>query len=86
MAGAEIKVYHVLLTSDKEVLADDKDKIQEKEIAKLKLLNFTAYNELIIAQEDKVCFQIIEEAQTKANKYIDSRISWTTLSKKLNQP
>ena len=29
--------------------------------AELKLLNFTAYNELILAQEDTVFFQIIEE-------------------------
>ena len=34
-------------------------------------------------QEDTVCFQIIEEAKTKSNKYGDARIAWTKLPKKI---
>ena len=68
MTGAGIKGYHVLLTGAKKIPADDKYEILEKEIAKLKLLNFTAYNELILAQEYTVCFHIIEEVSKEANK------------------
>ena len=39
----------------------------------MNLLNKTAYNEVILTQEDTVCFQIIEEAKTKADNYGDAR-------------
>ena len=58
-----IKGNHFLVTNAKKIRADDSDKKKEKEIAALKLLNFTEYNELILAQEDTVCFQTIEEAK-----------------------
>ena len=59
MARSEIKGYHVLITGAKKILADDADKTEIKHYA-LKLINLTAYNELILAQEDMVCFQMIE--------------------------
>ena len=82
MARSGIKEYHVFLTGTKIILSVDEDKIQEREIAEFKLLNFTAYNELILSQEDTVCFQIIEEANTEANKYGDAILAWPTLSRK----
>ena len=60
---AEIKGCDVLLTGDKKILADDTD--EKKGVSDLKLLNKTAYNELIPAQEETVYFQIAEEAKTK---------------------
>ena len=54
MAGSGIKGYHVLLTGAKKIPADDADKTQEKLFYALKLLNFTAYNKLIIYQEGTV--------------------------------
>ena len=52
MAKSGIKGYHVLLAGVKKIWAGDADKTKEKEIAALKLLKFTAYSELILAQED----------------------------------
>ena len=75
MAGSEIKGYHVLLTGDNKILTDEADKTKEKMYA-LKLLNFTAYNVIILTQEDMVWFHIIEEAKTKYNKYWDARLAW----------
>ena len=69
MTREGIKGYHVILTGAKKIPADDEDEIQEKEISELNLLNFTDYNELIITQEDTVCFQIIKEARKEANEY-----------------
>ena len=82
MEGAGIKGYHVLLTGAKKIRTDDADKTQEKEISALKLFNSTAYNELILAQEEMVCFQIFEEVNKKSNKYGDARIAWTKISRK----
>ena len=79
---AEIKGYHVLLTGAKKIMVDDAKKTKEKEIATLKLLRLTSYNELILAQEDSVFFQIIEESKKKANKYGDARLAWTKHSRK----
>ena len=56
----------------------------KKEVFELKLLNKTAYNEMILAQEDTVFFQIPEEAKTKANSYIDARQAWMKLSIKFD--
>ena len=48
MSGAVIKEYYVILTSEKNILADGAYKTKEKEIAAHKLLNFTTYNEIIL--------------------------------------
>ena len=61
-------------------MADDADKTKIEGFSEFKLLNKTAYNELILPQEDTVCFQIFEEAKTKANKYGDARKAWMRLS------
>ena len=74
--------YHVLITGSTKIPADGEDKIQEKEISELKLLNFTAYNELMLAQEDTAFFQITEEAKTESNNYGASRLAWKKLSRK----
>ena len=50
----------------------------------MKLLNKTSYNELIVTQEDMVCFQIFEEAKTKSNKYGDVRQEWMKLLRKFD--
>ena len=73
MATLQIKVYYFLPTRDKKIPADDEDKIQEKGNTKLMLLNFTAYNEVILLREYTVSFHIIKEANTKAKKYRDAR-------------
>ena len=65
MARSVIKGYQVLLTGAKKILDGDTEKRKEKEIAALELLNFTDYADLILAQEDTVCFHIIEEVKTK---------------------
>ena len=49
----------------------------------MKLLNKTAYNEMILAEEDTVYFHIFEEARTKSNKYRDAKQSWMKLSIKV---
>ena len=51
MARTRIKGYHVLLTGAKKILADDSDETKYKEVPSPKLINFTAYNELILARE-----------------------------------
>ena len=81
MAGTVIKGYHVLLTGAKTISADEKEKRKDKEISELKVLNFTVYNDLILAQDDTVCFHIIEEAKTEANKCRDARLEWAKISK-----
>ena len=53
--------------------------------SELKLLNKTSYNELILAQEDAVCFYIVEDAKTKANKYTDARQACMKVSRKMIQ-
>ena len=63
MAISGIKRHHVLLNGAKVILTEDTDKTEEKWISGPKLLNFTSYNELILSQEDTVCFLILEEAR-----------------------
>ena len=36
---------------------------------------------MILAQEDKVCFYVIEEVKTTENKYGDTRNMWMKISK-----
>ena len=62
-------------------MAENTDK-KNKEVSAIKLLNFTVYIEIILAQEDRVCFQIVEVAKTKDNKYREARLAWTKLSRK----
>ena len=54
MSRSGIKGYHVILTSAKKIMADEAEDTKEKEIYELKLLNSTAFNGLIFAQENKV--------------------------------
>ena len=49
MTGAGIKGHETLLTGDKKILSDNADKTKPKGVSKSKLLNKTAYNELILA-------------------------------------
>ena len=51
-------------------------------IAPLKIINKTAYNELILSQEDTVCFCIFDEEEIRDNKYGDKRIVWVKLTTK----
>ena len=62
MARAIIKGYNFLIKGSNTIPADDEDKIK-KEFSGHNLFNFTAYSELILAQEEKICFHIIEEAK-----------------------
>ena len=48
--------------------------------ATLKLINKTSYNKIILAQEDMVCFQILDEEKTKSNKYGNTRQACVNLS------
>ena len=82
MARSGIEGLHVLLTGDQTIPAYNAD--NTKKYA-LKLLNFTAYNDLIFAQEDVVFFHIIEEVKTKDTNFRDARLAWTKLSRKFEQ-
>ena len=61
MARSVIKGYDVLLTGDKKILADDTDETKVTRNSESKLRNNKAYNELIIAHEDTVCFQSLKK-------------------------
>ena len=62
MARAGIKGYNILLTGDMKILIDDSEATKGKGVtSKLKLLNKTSYNELILSQEETVSFQIFDE-------------------------
>ena len=80
MARYLIKVYDVLLTSDKKILSDDATKIKVKVVSKLKLTNKTAYNGMKLSHEETVCFHIVEETSTKYNKYRDVKQARKKLS------
>ena len=82
MARYGIKGYDLLLPGDKIALSDDTYETKVKRVSELKLLNKTAYNELRLEKEDTVCFQIFEEAKTKANKYGDAGQAWIKISRK----
>ena len=73
MARYVIRVYNVLIIGGWKILEDDADKTKVKVISELNLINKTAYNELILAQEDMVYFHIIEEVNMRANKYGGAR-------------
>ena len=57
---------------------------KQKIVSGLKLPNKISYNELIIAQEDTVCFQLVEEAKTIANSFGDAKQVWMSFKKILS--
>ena len=71
-----INGYDVLITGDKNILEYDAYKTKVKEIYEMKLLNNTYYTDMILAQEDTVYFQVIEEVNTKTNEYGDAIQVW----------
>ena len=79
-----INRYDILLTGDRKILSDDSDKTKVKLVSYMKLLNITAYNDLILTKEDMVCFHIVDKARTKANKYGDARQAYIKFSRKLD--
>ena len=81
MSRTGIKGYHILITGDKNILVGDALK-KIKSFSELKLLNKTAYNNLILTQEDTFYFRIDEELETKANKYRNTRQAWINISRK----
>ena len=81
-ARVVIKGYDVLLTGDNTILVYDAEKTKLKGFYELKLLNKTANNDLILAQEDTVCFHIVEEAKINDNNYGDAGQPWMKLSRK----
>ena len=65
MKIALIKGCNTLLTDDNKIPSDEADKTKDESVTALKFINNIDYNEMIIAQEDTVCFQIVEEAKKK---------------------
>ena len=61
-----------------------KYKRKVKGVSELKLINNKSYNELILAQEEAICFQNFEETKTKYNKYEDTRQAWMKFSRKFD--
>ena len=61
MARSKIKVYYILPRGNTKTPTDDYEETKEREVtATLKMINKIAYNELIIPQEDTICFHIFE--------------------------
>ena len=61
MERSVLKGYNILTTGDAGIPVDNEDETKDIVVtATLKLLNKTAYNRLVLAQEDMICFQIIE--------------------------
>ena len=61
MERSRIKGSNIPLRGNMETLSDNTDKTKYKEVtAMLKFLNKISYKELILYQEDMVCFQIVE--------------------------
>ena len=62
--------YNILVKGDTKILVDDTRETKDKGVtATLNFLIKTAYNEIILAQEDTVCFQIIEEERKQSSNY-----------------
>ena len=62
MARSGVKRYNILITGHMEILEDDTEETEEKGVkAKLKLINNISYIQLILSQEDTVCFQLTAE-------------------------
>ena len=65
-----IKLYYVLIRGDRKTLTDNSDElIYGRVIATLKIPDKISYTEPIIFQEDKVCFHVVEDSNTKTHKY-----------------
>ena len=73
VAIARIKRYNNLLTGCKKIPAYEANKTKYKEVSEFNFLNKTIYIEVILAQEYRVRFHIIEEARTESNKYGNAR-------------
>ena len=65
-----------LLIVYKKIITDDTYATKYEWVTRLDILNKIAFNGLILSQEDTVCFNIIEEAKTKYNKYGNARQGW----------
>ena len=82
MAGSKIKGYNILVTGNTKILVDDTEEIKEIGVTvSLNFLSKTAYNKIILSQEDTVCFNITEEARTKPNDYKGSNQARVKLSR-----
>ena len=82
-----IKGYNTLLMGDNKTSEYDTYKTTYSGVTTaLKLINKTAYNEVIIVPEDTVYFQIAKEAKTKDNKYRNKIQVWIKIPKKMSQP
>ena len=84
MAESGIKGYNIPLIYDKKIPEYDADKIKHEGVTALEFTTKTGSNELILAQEDMICFQIVKELRTKDNKYENTRQAWMKLSKKFD--
>ena len=84
MARYGIKEFNTLLTGDNKIPVYYEEEKIYKGVPGPKLLNNTAYNQLIIAQEYTVCFQIAKEAKKKYNKYGNKRQAWMTVLRKID--
>ena len=60
----------------------DTEEYQNKEDTILKQLKKNAYNDLILAQSDTVCFQIVQELVTKELPNVCYLRAWDILNKK----
>ena len=80
-----IKGCNIILRGDMEKYVYVTDQAKDKGVtSELQMLNKTAYNELIMHQEDRVCFQIFQEATAETHKYGDARKAWVELSRKFD--
>ena len=63
MARDEIQGYDIQLTGGMKILVYDTGEGGDIVTHTLKFLNRTNYNELILAQEEMVCFSIVKESK-----------------------
>ena len=62
MARSKNKVYDIPLKCGIKIVGDDAEKTKDMVVtSKLKFINNTSYDKLIIVQEDTVCLQIVDE-------------------------
>ena len=70
MARCGIKGCKILIRGNVKPLADNTYETKDEGFsARLKMINTTAYNKHILSQEDKVCFHVVEDSNTKTHKY-----------------
>ena len=82
MARAGINKYDIVLRGTVKNLVDDVLKKDQGYTAVLINLNNIVYNELILRQDDIVCFQIVEDLMSTEFPNGDMRKLWEKLSKK----